>query len=208
MMPGPTLVIKAPGCKRPLKVRTILSGNTFGATQWSDGKLEAPMLPDRPWLRKSPSEGVLFWMDEIEEIDQCDSFGGGQKEDKAWKDLEYAEEPSENDYFRALEEGIANTPERLQYLRKRIWWVGNDPIRREECDQLPAKHRENLLAYLEQLPDGEFDEKLEKVEVLRELGRFDEAAELLGTKFPKDYARVVALFGRLIEERESRVAKI
>lgn len=68
MRPGPTLIVKAPGCQSPVKVSTLASGNTFGAVFWTDGKCEAPMLPDHSRLRKHPTEGILFWADECEEI--------------------------------------------------------------------------------------------------------------------------------------------
>jgi hypothetical protein len=208
MTPGPTLVIKAPGCNQLLKVNTIMSGNTFGATHWSDGKVEAPMLPDRPWLRKSPSENVMFWMDEVKEVGRYHPFGGGNSEEEAWQGLEYAEEPSEEDYFCALDSGVANSWERLKYLRTRIWWKGNESIRLGEADRLPDRHRENLEALLEFYDGNEPDSRLARTELLRELGRFEEAADLIKESFPVDYARVVAAIGRLIEERETRVTRI
>lgn len=70
-------------------------------------------------------------------------------------------------------------------LRRRIWWVGNDAIRRGEADRLPAEHRENLLSFLDLVSGGDPEERLMRVEVLRELGRFDEATELLRMEFPK-----------------------
>ncbi|MGC9453108.1 MAG: hypothetical protein ACP5I4_16880 [Oceanipulchritudo sp.] len=107
MLPGPTLIMKAPGCQKPVKFSTIASGNTFGATWWTDGKQEAPMLPDNPWLRKSPSEGVLFWSDACEQIGEIDPFrDDGEEPDPEWEDLEFAETPDEADYFKALLDGL------------------------------------------------------------------------------------------------------
>ncbi|RPJ33675.1 MAG: hypothetical protein EHM17_09410 [Verrucomicrobiaceae bacterium] len=103
--------MKAPGCLNPVKFSTIGSGNTFGATFWTDGKREAPMLPDEPWLRKSPSEGALFWSDECEEIGQIDLYSAGSEKPE-WKDLDYAVEPSEDDYAAALQSGLASTPKK------------------------------------------------------------------------------------------------
>jgi len=77
--------MKAPGCQKPVKFSTIASGNTFGAVYWTDGKREAPMLPDDPWLRKSPTEGVLFWSDECEEIGSIGRWGTDEEDsDPDW----------------------------------------------------------------------------------------------------------------------------
>ena len=50
MLPGPTTIKRCPGCKGLLAEGTLASGNTLGATFWTDGKREAPMLPEMPWL--------------------------------------------------------------------------------------------------------------------------------------------------------------
>lgn len=45
MIPGPTLVRARPECKALAKHEAIQSGNTFGARWWTDGAMDAPMLP-------------------------------------------------------------------------------------------------------------------------------------------------------------------
>jgi hypothetical protein len=208
MTPGPTLIMKAPGCTKPVKFSTIASGNTFGATFWTDGKQEAPMLPDQPWLRKSPSEGVLFWADECEEIGQIDFFCGGEKEKDEWKDLEFAEEPTEADYLAALSSGVANTDEKIRYLRMRLWWTGNDRIRRGESQQLSSLHVRNLEALGALLSDSDPNQRLMKAEVMRELSRYDEALSLLAFTYPGNYARAVTRIRELATSKEARVAKL
>ena len=44
MLPGPTIIKKCLVCSKSIEHHTIGSGNTFGATFWTDGKREAPML--------------------------------------------------------------------------------------------------------------------------------------------------------------------
>jgi hypothetical protein len=68
MMPGPTLIRRCSLCLKLFLQETISSGNTFGASWWTDGKMEAPMLPDEPWLVKCPHCGALLWIDEQEEV--------------------------------------------------------------------------------------------------------------------------------------------
>lgn len=201
--------MKAPGCKKPVKFSTIASGNTFGATFWTDGKREAPMLPDNPWLRKSPSEGVLFWSDECEEIG---SIGGWHAEDEdphpEWDDLEFAKEPSETDYFEAIENGVGDTPEKLRYLHIRLWWAGNDVIRKNPDKSLPEKHLNNLKALEVLLDEDDPDERLMRAEVCRELGKFDESMRLLRFVFPDDYQSAVEIISELTWDEESKVARL
>ena len=60
MIPGPILIIPCPICSFQGKKRTLISGNTFGAELWSDGKQIAPMLPEYPILCKMPEMRILF----------------------------------------------------------------------------------------------------------------------------------------------------
>lgn len=61
MRPGPDLVVACPRCGRRARVRTLLSGNTFGARVWTDGKVEAPMLPTHPPIAPCRACGRMFW---------------------------------------------------------------------------------------------------------------------------------------------------
>ena len=206
---GPILIMKAPGCKRPVKVKTIGSGNTFGSIAWTDGRCVAPMLPDNPWLRKSPSEGVLFWLDECKEIGQIDRYGGraGKPE---WEELDYAEEPSEADYLAAINSGIANTKKKLRYVRTRLWWTGNDRLRRneDETSALPGVHVQNLLELAALLSNKDAEQRLMKAEIFRELSRFDDALKLLEGEFPDGYEHAVRRIRDLAASGNSRVAEL
>src|SRR5215475_11203918 len=104
-----TLIMRAPGCKRPVKFTTVgsvvMSVASVLTTYWTDGKRESKMLPDQPWLRKSPSEGALFWSDECEQIGR---YFEREPEKEEWRDLDYAVEPSEEDYIGALAADVAS----------------------------------------------------------------------------------------------------
>ena len=49
MLPGPDMYKHCSSCHQLIIEETLMSGNTFGAIYWSDGKREAPMLPKTPW---------------------------------------------------------------------------------------------------------------------------------------------------------------
>ena len=67
-MPAPPTIIECPHCNDKALKAGILSGNTFGAVSWSDGKMVAPMLPDFPTL------------DEYIELLHSDQLGDGANE--------------------------------------------------------------------------------------------------------------------------------
>ncbi len=207
MTPGPTLIMKAPGCVKPVKFATIASGNNFGATYWTDGKQEAPMLPDEPWLRVSPAEKVIFWSDECEEIGQIGYFSQAD-ENHEWNDLVYAEEPSEDDYFRALQSGIAGTPDKERYIRMRLWWQASDPFRQGRPSLFSEAQRNNLQHFESILSDDDDNQRLMKAEALRQLSRFEDALRLLDGDFPEGYAHAVSRIRDLAAKGESNVAKL
>ena len=73
MTPGPTIIYQCYKCEGNFKYPTIGSGNTFGARFWSDGKKDAPMLPDQPWLIKCPNCDALIWRDELKQMGEAEA---------------------------------------------------------------------------------------------------------------------------------------
>lgn len=47
MQPSPDIIIRCPHCKCTEKFMGIASGNTFGATFYSDGFVSAPMMDEQ-----------------------------------------------------------------------------------------------------------------------------------------------------------------
>ncbi|HTI72592.1 MAG TPA: hypothetical protein VMF06_21635 [Candidatus Limnocylindria bacterium] len=198
--------MKPAGCQWPVKLFTVASGNLFGTVSWTDGKQESPMMPDEPWLRKCPTEGVLFWTDACEQIGEFDP-AEGEPEPPEWVNLEYAAKPTEDDLFAALSSGITDTEEKLRYVRTRLWWLGNDPVRGRKARRPTPVHLENLEVMLTMFSDTDPAQRLQKAEVLRELSRFSEVLALLDQEYPKEYARSVAGIRSLALTREARVAR-
>ena len=75
MLPGPTIVKKCSSCSKLITQNTIASGNTLEATFWTDGKQEAPMFPDQPWLVMCPHCHSLLWIDELKGLGVIDPWG-------------------------------------------------------------------------------------------------------------------------------------
>ena len=164
------------------------------------------MLPDESLLRKHPTEGVLFWADKCKKIGTLE-FDGDPKREERWKDVPYDEEPTEQDYFSALESGIAVTEEKIRYLRMRLWWAGNDPIRESGAGTLTEPHLDNLSRLALLLTENEPDQRLMQAEAYRELGRFENAAECLAKELPAELQKAAEFIGLLCRSREARVAR-
>lgn len=62
MLPGPKIIRKCSKCKNLVQQETLMSGNTLGARYYTDGKMEAPMLPYLQYLIKCPHCNYLIWI--------------------------------------------------------------------------------------------------------------------------------------------------
>ena len=58
------------------------------------------------------------------------------------------------------------------------------------------------------LDEDDGNDQLTKAEIMRELGRFDEAAGLLAEPFDEELVRAAALIGKLVQEKRAQVAVI
>jgi hypothetical protein len=79
MMPGPTLIIACPACGASHQRATLASGNTLGARLWTDGKMEAPMLPSLPAVTRCAACARLFWVEDAPLLGEVDPFDIGRK---------------------------------------------------------------------------------------------------------------------------------
>jgi len=205
MQPGPNYIYKTPITGALVKVSSICSGNTFGATFWTDGWHEAPMLPDEPWLQLHPITNELFWTDECEKIDSELPWESNEK----YVDVPFAATPTLKNYQTVLASGFASTPKKERYIRLRYWWAANDPVRHEEQNaSFPPDHRENLQKLRALLRKSDPNQRLMAAEISRELGDFDKATDLLNFPFPEKYAHSVERISALIEERDVRVREV
>ena len=119
MIPSPIEIKKCTNCSGLVKGFTLISGNTFGATYWSDGKCEATMLPDYPRLVICPHCKEPTWVDALEVVGeiQWDRDGSEQRE------FEGAAFPillTLSDYLTLLEKEV-NDSGKEYYIRQRAW---------------------------------------------------------------------------------------
>ena len=67
MMFGDDLILGCPKCESPVRLPVQLSGNTFGATFWSDGSVDAPELPTQPLFETCRGCGHDYWLEDQRE---------------------------------------------------------------------------------------------------------------------------------------------
>jgi len=104
-----------------------------------------------------------------------------------WKSAPNAEVPSFQDLLAALEDRASLTPGREMIVRRKIWWEGNDHLRHNHDETrwqtkavlIEEAVKENLEAMLCLHASFSEPDTIEKAELLRELGRFDESIALL-----------------------------
>lgn len=206
MIPGPNQILKTPRTGALVKIATILSGNSLFARFWTDGKRDMPMFPDSPWLRRVPDSDELFWTNECERLGEVWSAdNSGSK----YADVRFAETPAMEDYLRALSTGLASSLPKERYVRLRMWWVANDPVRLGEVPT-PAwsGHRDNLTHLLTLLDESDPEQRVLAAEADRELGDFARAMELLSFEFPERHQREANCIKAQCEQGNSTVCKL
>ncbi len=136
MIPGPDTIIGCPKCGALAKVPSLLSGNTIGAWWWTDGKMEAMMLPQYPEITRCRACAGFYWVIDARQVGEIDYYFSEPETMRAipeeWKDAEKIRELSEEEYLQALAEGLGTPQKRELYLRVQTWWAGNDQFRTED----------------------------------------------------------------------------
>ncbi len=208
MTPGPTIIRKCSACGKYIAQHTIRSGNTFGARFWTDGKCDAPMLPDQPWLVKCSHCSAIVWIDEQKEVGKIEPWGPRSRTADEFKDARPASTPDLHDYIGCLTAGVSDK-QKEKYLRLRAWWASND-IRRDSDRATPLTEIEtaNLRAFLSLLDEKSDNDRIMKAEVLRELGLFEDAESLLATQFEEGLMQAVGIIRSLNQQRSTAVEEM
>lgn len=104
-----------------------------------------------------------------------------------WKNAKHIDAPTLNDWWSALGNTNTLTPSREILARRQLWWRGNDHLRIERNGKPVSNQpklddqqtRDNLEALYSLCVAAEKPDRIAMGEMLRELGRFDEAIAML-----------------------------
>jgi hypothetical protein len=211
MLPGPDQIIGCPHCQGLAKYRTWVSGTGFGVVCWTDGKQENVGMigPRPPAVVKCRHCAECYWLADADEIGTVAPWDG-QPVDPAWRAAQEVEEPAEEDYDRALQKSLADDRRQERTLRMLAWWRRNDAFRsRPECVTSASEvWRRNLEALAGLLEDGDENDRLLKAEVLRELGQFQPAKELLSRVHSSEHRGVVRQLRNLCDRGDRCVRQL
>jgi len=204
--PGPDIIRESPICKSHIVQKTSASGNTFGARFWTDGKMIAPMLPDRPWLVKCPQCGALFWIDEAKEIGKQNPWD----KHKVWPKAQKVNLPNEMEILNLIASAKLSLKKEL-YARRQAWWLANDTVRMnaKPTFKFTAAQEDNLNALAKLLDENEPNQRIMKAEIFREIGKFLDCIKLLNKPFNKNHhTEVAALIKKLAAQKLKIVHEI
>ena len=207
MIPDADLIIACPHCAVPARVFQLFSGNTLEAITWTDGWMEAPMLPRAPRITRCHACGKIYWVFMAPQL-------GYVPLDEANKAGEFADAPhigplDEASCFEALREGLGASSDLELELRVFTWWRGNDAFRDPASSPGHSTSKEaleNIERMIEMTKDGDEDLLLFRAEALRHLGRFDEVKETLQGVGCSDYWPAKSRQLELMEAGDRNVA--
>jgi hypothetical protein len=195
MIPGPTYVYACPDCQFRVSKRSIMSGNTFGAIQFSDLRIEAPMKPRYPYITKCKRCACTFWLDDSTKVEGTiadrfisfydDQFARNDEKNPVFGDqleIHPALELDQESIKDALFMNVQRNEEDEKYLRYLLLWeyhkqLLDGTITRETLNK-ELDYLENIDILL-RLIEGDENSLFFCAELHRFAGRFDRCLEIL-----------------------------
>lgn len=195
MILGPTYVYACPDCQYRVTKRSLASGNTFGATHYSDMRVDAPMMPSYPRITKCEQCDCTFWLDEETKVEGAimpriahfydDDFTPNETKNPAFGDqleLHPAKEVDREGIKDALFMNVQRDEEDEKHLRYLLLWTYHkqllDGTMQREALNEELDYLDNIDALLK-LIEGDKDSTVFCAELNRFAGKFDRCFELI-----------------------------
>jgi len=208
------------GCRRHILCHNLASGNTFGATYWTDGRMIAPMLPRSSGIVKCRNCGHLLDRASAQEVGTRESRFLSSRDPDGFPDAQSAQDPSPSDLVSYAEQKSPDIPQEL-HTRIWAWWLWNDTHRStdprdpnangpdiEPEMEIDASMRDNLARVLELLDRKSPENILMRAEIQRELGNFEDTLLELEASLPDTHRPVREQLIRLCRRHDRRVQQI
>jgi hypothetical protein len=221
MTPGPVSIYECPNCKSFLKRGSILSGNTFGAISYSDGRRIASMLPDFPVITICSECENIFWIKKAEKVGELfrrSIFEGADDEceNEDWLNAPWIKFLTTDEYFRVLDLKLYSDSdiEEERYIRLNIWWGFNDRIRENinlqffRSEEEKIRWKANVKRLLNILDDNDTTDRLMKAELFRNLGFFSLCMDTLNEIEDENVSWVKSAMERECEKSNMYVVEI
>jgi hypothetical protein len=198
MLAGPSYYA-CPDCSAIHERTELLSGNTFNAQYYSDGKMEAPMLPEVPSIIRCEQCALIFKLDRDLRLyslpsDTQKTFFADCLDIKGWTE--------------ALEMKLyENDIQELNY-RYHLLWKYNDPFRKATeapCNLAsdPA-YVKNILRMLDLMDKEDAQDMVFAAEMNRLIGRFGISQMILDQLKDNASAQELSVYITICEERNGK----
>lgn len=173
MLFGPTKYMQCPCCGAKKAIKSVLSGNTFESTLWSDGRSIAPMLPRVSPIQKCQHCNQYSFLHEWKELDDTCGEAG------TFGDLTYAEtKEAYTQLSNSKLSGEDTLTISLEFVHKfNDYFYRSDEYHRFSDDE-DSLYKNALYDAISYLGYGD-DEQVLKCEFFREAGDFRVAEEQL-----------------------------
>ena len=203
MIPGPANILSCPYCGGEKEVMSLVSGNTFGGTVWSDTRRDYPMLPEVSPIQQCTHCGKYYF------IEQAKSRYSDERE----SEMRSFGELGELSFHKLMEarkqmESLSLTKMQRWILNHQLFMAYNDLFRRNNGAVTSHPSKEEELLYHQVITEllGGIDQSDEfnlfHAELLRESGRFQEAKEVLSRHKIDDDQWVVEAMLQHIEDKD------
>lgn len=198
MIPGPANILTCPFCGGKKEVMSLLSGNTFGATVWSDTRREYPMLPEVSPVQQCPHCQKFYF------VEQANAEYDNSRESFELGKLNYDQLLEAYEQF----DKLTLSPLQRWVLNHQIFMTFNDRFRRApDSLEITGEDLAIFTRTVDNLLDGidnSEDYELFHAELLRETRRFEEAKEVLKNHKIKDDELVVKAMLEHINQGDSK----
>lgn len=201
MLPANALILICPYCKGEKPVLQLMSGNTFGGTQWSDLKSEYPMLPRPSVIQRCPRCGKYYFVSSVENK-EGDDYSGDLGE-LTFEQIKEALTQFDKDWL-SIDDEIE--------LRLLFVHIYNDTFQRETVakEETPTSEDKNLFEkQVLRLLQIWKTEPLLKAEFYREIGDFSQCIQILDSQGEDDpFKRKIAIKIKELAANRERYAFI
>lgn len=203
---GNAIIVKCPYCGTEKELMSLISGNTFGSTYWSDNKRECPMLPTVSPVQKCPGCKKYY-------LEHKNQQGESDKESYEKGELSFKELGEAYEQFKSEDMG------KEEMVNLYMWLIHayNDQYFRKSSAKAPKKADKAFFEHLVLLFIENFDwttvnNPLMKAELYREAGKMKECEDVLKSiayESLEDYEKsIYDDIKKRMRDNDSRVFKL
>lgn len=216
MLPAAAQLYKCPHCGKTKPMLSLMSGNTFGGELWSDGRAIYPMLPKLSTIQKCSCCGRYSLLDKWKDTGRTSNKSFGETGELTYSEakeayIELSASTSDSSEISAISFSFIQAyndqfrrprPRKAIQENKLIDSISGTFCSPEDEDiRLVIKATKQAIETL----DNSEDNRLLKAELLRELGRWDEALRTLRTVTNNDVKWIIDILTYHIALEDSRL---